>query len=514
MHRVNATQLVDSDSPREMLESSKRKVLILDDAHALWGGSIKSTWNEHRAAINALVAEASDRFILLAGYEDEVEEMFRHVNPGLSTRFPLASAFRFPPLSIAQLEQTLDNKVQEAGISLSPDAKSAALAVLRKAMVSPRFGNVSEVDALLHSAYFSRDKRCMADPHADPKVLEPEDFSKDWNRSGNAEQELELKKLFQDMVGCESVISELFGDARVAKKASARNLNPRDYISFNYVFVGAPGRPIYYSLQVTYPDRVPGTGKTTTARRMGEVFYQIGLLASAQVVECSVTDLIAEYVGQTGPKILNLFNSALGKVLFIDEAYRLYEGSTSSSSYSRDAVAEIVGALTSSRYQQKMVTILAGYSQEMDRLMDSNPGLRSRFNRTMVFPSLKPEQCVQLLLRLLESQRLDTSLIDLDDQDKAGDYFASLQRSEGWGNARDVHTLSREVSRIVLLCTDDDDDQLVVRIDHILKALTAMINTRGGRVPVPVDAQPKNAPPGWKGREWLEKRGYVERTYR
>lgn len=245
---------------------------------------------------------------------------------------------------------------------------------------------------------------------------------------------------------------------------------------------------------------------------MGKVFYHMGLLESAEVVECSVTDLIAEYVGQTGPKILNLFNSALGKVLFIDEAYRLFEASTSSTSYSRDAIAEIVGALTNPKFQQKMVIILAGYSQEMDRLMDSNPGLRSRFNRTMVFPSLKPEQCFQLLLTKLKNQGLDTSLIKGDDYTKATEYFDSLHRKDGWGNARDVDTLSKEVARMVLLQTDEDHALLVVRIDQILQALTAMINTRGARSPDSTTR--KNPTPGWSGREWLEKRGYVERTYR
>lgn len=243
VNKLSASQLITSDNPREMLEKSKGEVLILDDAQALWGGSMSSTWNSHHAAINAVVAEPSDRFILLVGYEDQVAEMFRHVNPGLSRMFPLASAFRFPSFSLSQLERTLDNKVQQAGVSLSPEAKSAALAVLRQTMVSPRFGSASEVDTLLHKAYFSRDKRSMGNSQVDAKVLEPQDFSKDWNRAMNAEQE--FASLFQDMVGCESIISELLDDARVTKKATARGLNPKDYISFNYVFVGAPGRPIY-----------------------------------------------------------------------------------------------------------------------------------------------------------------------------------------------------------------------------------------------------------------------------
>lgn len=242
-HTVNASRLINSDNPGEVLEDSEDKVLIIDDAHALWGGSLDSTWNKHKAAINAIVADTSTKFILLVGYEDELVDMFQHVNPGLARRFPLASAFRFPSLSISQLEQTLDKKLHALGITILPDARSAALADLRHAMVSPRFGNVSEVDSLLHKAYFARDKRCMNNPDADPMVLEPGDFSKDWDRHVDAERECE--KLFQDMVGCESVISELLDDTRVARRASARNLDPQSYISRHYVFAGPPGRSIH-----------------------------------------------------------------------------------------------------------------------------------------------------------------------------------------------------------------------------------------------------------------------------
>ena len=246
---------------------------------------------------------------------------------------------------------------------------------------------------------------------------------------------------------------------------------------------------------------------------MGKVFYHMGLLASAEVVECSVTDLIGEYIGQTGPKVLNLFSSAVGKVLFIDEAYRLHEGSTSSSSYARDATAEIVGALTNPKFQQKMIIILAGYSQEMDGLLGSNPGLRSRFNRTMTFPSLEPEQCVQLLVKSMEKQGLDTSMAGLaggESHSEACSVFASLQRAEGWGNARDVHTLSAQVFRTVLLHTDELNAPLIVAPDHVLGALKAMLKARGGRLPVNIERPA--APSDWRGREWLERRGYMLAT--
>ncbi|KAJ5827330.1 P-loop containing nucleoside triphosphate hydrolase protein [Penicillium robsamsonii] len=495
---VKASQLVESVDPLSELDKAKGRVVIIDDAQGLWGGSETGTYSEHRAAINALVAcvpneDTPDRIILLVGYEDEMVEMLRHVNPGLARRFPLASAFRFPGFSISQLEQLLEKRLQVTSIPYSPHARSAALAVLRHAMMSPQFGNASEVDTLLHKALFSLDKRCMDDPQSATLVLEPEDFSTDWNRVSDAEAVCE--RLFQDMVGCESVISELLEDTRVARKAAARNLDPHDYISFNYVFKGPPG-----------------TGKTTTARKMGQVFYSMGLLASAEVIECSVSNLIGEYIGHTGPKILNLFNKALGKVLFVDEAYRLYDRAGSGGSFSADAVAEIIGALTSPRFQQKMVIILAGYSEGMDRLLDSNPGLRSRFTRTMTFPSLDATRCIQLLLQLMQNQGLDIAMLRMFEKHPSEDLtnlFAALVRCNGWGNARDIHTLSGYIFRMVLLNTDDANEPLVATMDHLESSIGKMITSRGGRLPVKVRSKPVIVPPpGWNGREWLERRGY------
>jgi len=91
---------------------------------------------------------------------------------------------------------------------------------------------------------------------------------------------------------------------------------------------------------------VIGTGKTTTARKMGQVYYDMGFLSSAEVVECSASDLVGEYVGQTGPKTRNLFEKAIGKVLFVDEAYRLSQGH-----FAQEAIDEVVGLMTNEKFK-------------------------------------------------------------------------------------------------------------------------------------------------------------------
>lgn len=213
---------------------------------------------------------------------------------------------------------------------------------------------------------------------------------------------------------------------------------------------------------------------------MGQIFYHMGLLATAEVVESSVTDLIGQDVGQIGPKGLDLFEKALGKVLFIDEAYQLLEGS---SHFSKDAVGEIVGALTNPQFQQNIVIILAGYSREMDSLIASNPGLRSRFKRVMTFDGLTGVQCAQLLVQNLARQGLDTADLGIPQYEthrEICDLFKSLSKLDDWGNARDVNTLSENIFRAVLLATTDAKSSMVVTVGVVVEALRALVTLRRG----------------------------------
>lgn len=111
----------------------------------------------------------------------------------------------------------------------------------------------------------------------------------------------------------------------------------------------------------------------------------MGFLASADVIEASATDLIGQYLGQTGPKTQTLLEKALGKVLLIDEAYRLGEGQ-----FAKEAMDEIVDCITKPKYYQKLIIILAGYDTDINRLMAMNPGLTSRFPESIEFHGLRP----------------------------------------------------------------------------------------------------------------------------
>jgi hypothetical protein len=180
------------------------------------------------------------------------------------------------------------------------------------------------------------------------------------------------------------------------------------------------------------------------AEKMGQIFYEMGFLATKDVERCSTTNIIGEYVGHTGPKTQKVFEKALGRVLFIDEAYRLAD-----SSFGRDALAEVTTILTLPQYKNKMVTILAGYDDEIDRLMAVNPGLTSRFPEVINFPSMSPEHCWELLFRRVTAFQESIDVSPVKDNGEAAKrlcpIFAKLSLLPGWGNGRDVETLSENI---------------------------------------------------------------------
>ncbi len=249
---------------------------------------------------------------------------------------------------------------------------------------------------------------------------------------------------------------------------------------------------------------IAGTGKTSTARRMGKVFYDMGLLAKAEVIECSSTDLVGQYVGQTGPKTQKILEKALGKVLLIDEAYRLAEGQ-----FGKEATDELVDCLTKPKFAQKLIVILAGYDQDINRLMSMNPGLTSRFSEAISFEQLTPEQCLRLFQTCLKSKKkLDSMAVQTPSpqfQITLLNLFRRLAALPSWGNARDIQTLARTVTGRVL-ATTTEDSKLMITENLMLSVINSTVSEREHRgsahnpalaaaLPVQLPPEPMVCPP-------------------
>ncbi|KAI0442324.1 P-loop containing nucleoside triphosphate hydrolase protein [Xylaria telfairii] len=454
---------------KAILEATKGKVLIIDEAYMLASGTDTGGTSDpyKTAVIDTIVAEVQststeDRCVLLLGYQGQMEDMFQKVNPGLARRFPMASAFVFEDYDDSALRSILDLKLKQQGFRAGEAAKQACISVLGRARNRPNFGNAGEVDIILDQAKERQQKRLSESIGSTKRdFLEPQDIDPDFNRLDQAATNIQA--LFKGVVGCEDVIQQLEGyqqEVLNMKQLGFSDSEIRLQIPFGLLFRGPPG-----------------TGKTSTARRMGKVYYDLGLLTEARVIECSATDIIGQYIGQTGPKVQKKFDEALGRVLFVDEAYRLAEGH-----FAKEAMDEIVDCLTKERYQNKILVILAGYDNDINRLMNQNPGLTSRFPETVSFYHMPPRHCRDLLLQCLSMNKLDTTELEVSPtlDGKLLDLFGQLARTPSWGNARDVQTLSKKIFGKTIK-TKTKNPTKVVTEAAVLDAMNKMIEERSNR---------------------------------
>lgn len=181
---------------------------------------------------------------------------------------------------------------------------------------------------------------------------------------------------------------------------------------------------------------------------MGKVYYDMGFLSTDEVIECSASDLIGQYVGQTGPKTKTQLERGLGKVLFIDEAYRLAEGQ-----YATEAVNELIYLLTTPRYSGKMIVILGGYTADMNKLMNVRPGLSGRFPEEIEFSNIPTHECIAILSKELKDKKISAAFLD-DPKNRVYKNlvarFRMLAMLPSWSNARDVKALAKEMAAAAL----------------------------------------------------------------
>ncbi|KAM3565705.1 hypothetical protein MY1884_000014 [Beauveria asiatica] len=469
-----------------ILASTVGKVLVIDEAYGLSDGGASqggSSSNPFKSAVvDTIVATVhstvgDDRCVLLLGYRDQMEEMLQNVNPGLSRRFPLSSAFTFEDFSQPELSSILDLKLENQGFGATPKAKQVVLEMLDRARNRPNFGNAGEVDILLNEAKSRHQKRLTAGMTARTSTLEALDFDENYERHERAETNVE--QLFNDTIGCERLVATLQGYQETARTTKALGLDPKEQIPFTFLFRGPPG-----------------TGKSTTARKMGKVFYDAGFLSDATVHDCSASDLVGQYVGQTGPKVRQLLDKALGAVLLIDEAYRLREGD-----FAKEALDELVDAITKDRYRKRLIIILAGYEHDINGLLAVNPGLTSRFPEVIDFRSLDSIECFDLLAKKLIKKKTDLEAngsahmhVDCLEQPSAefqADVYAlfeCLSAQASWGNARDIETLANAVFQAAMKAASKLEKVMLTVSETFVRAeLEKMANERQSRSSVPAE---------------------------
>ena len=180
----------------------------------------------------------------------------------------------------------------------------------------------------------------------------------------------------------------------------------------------------------------PGTGKTTVARLVAQILYNLKYIKQNKLLEVSSKDLVAEYVGQTAPKTMAVVEKALGGVLFVDEAYSLASGSGQGNSYNEEAIATLIQAMENNR--DNLVVIFAGYTKEMQAFLDSNSGIVSRIGYTLEFDDYTEDELIQIFKNMIEKAGFEISKEAIE---KTRNIIKNYKDSKNFGNARFVRNL-------------------------------------------------------------------------
>ncbi|WP_433473409.1 AAA family ATPase [Spirillospora sp. CA-142024] len=390
-----------------LVDSALGGVLFIDEAYSLVNSAEGQPDRFGDEAVQTLLKRAEDDrdnlVIILAGYDAQMAELLDS-NPGLASRF--GTRVHFPSYRPSELLQIADYHTGLREDRLDAEARGRLAArfdeVERRGIIDD-LGNGRFVRSLTEAAARARDVRVVeavsssgepARPTAaDLVTVRAEDvetaFAEVTERFRGYTETPTLDEALASldmMIGLEPVkrqVREIAAQLQVARMRHEQGLVTRPPTR-HFVFTGPPG-----------------TGKTTVARVLGRIFAAVGLLARPEVVEAQRADLVGEHLGATALKTNKIVDSALGGVLFVDEAYALSNaGYSGGDAFGAEAVQTLLKRAEDDR--DRLVIILAGYDADMGRFLSSNPGLASRFDVRVDFPSYGPDELLRIAQLIAE----------------------------------------------------------------------------------------------------------------
>ena len=437
-------------------------ILFVDEAYTLAPQSASGERDNLGAqALEKLMKRMEDdrgKFVVIAaGYLMEMDNLFR-MNPGFRSRFNYF--LNIEDYKPDELYQILCSFAKEKKYIIASEAE-AVLCKMIKEMYDTRdknFANGRTIRTLFDQICKKQAERLES--HGPQSLTDeqfmtilPEDVPYEAPQTVNYQDC--LKKL-DGMVGLTAVKQEISNLAAFINLQIQRG-ETNKFQGKHYVFTGNPG-----------------TGKTTVARIMAEVLKVLGVVQRGQLVEADRSKLVAGFSGQTAIKTNQLIDSAMGGVLFIDEAYTLK--SNENDSFGSEAIDTLLKRLEDDR--GKFVCIVAGYTEQMHDFIDSNPGLKSRFTQTLHFEDYNPDELSEIFCHMAAAQHME---IEENATPAVHRMFEQLylRRDKNFGNARDVRrifdqTMERQGQRLMTHMNETTDEKEL----HLIKLEDLPAETR------------------------------------
>ncbi len=410
-----------------LCDKAKGGILFVDEAYTLAPVSASGDRDAQGAqALEKLMKRMEDdrgQFIVIAaGYRTEMENLFR-VNPGFRSRFNYFLDIK--DYSPAELYQIMQVFAKQKKYIFSPDAEVLTQKMIKE-MYDSRdkdFANGRTMRTLFDQICKKQAQRLQglnisAMSNEELMTIHQEDIPYDAPQTVSADDC--LKKL-DGLVGLSGVKKEIANLTAFLNLQIARG-ETNTFQGKHYVFTGNPG-----------------TGKTTVARIMADIFKTLGVVARGQLVEADRSKLVAGFSGQTAIKTNQLVDQAMGGVLFIDEAYTLK--SSDGDTFGAEAIDTLLKRLEDDR--GKFICIVAGYTDQMHDFIDTNPGLKSRFTQTIHFDDYTPDELTEIFLKLAAGKNFT---IDEDTKAAIHRLFEQLylRRDKNFGNAREARRIFNE----------------------------------------------------------------------
>lgn len=383
---------------KEMIRKAKGGILFIDEAYSL-ARKAEDSKDFGKEAIEVLIKEMTsqpDFAVICAGYPDEMK-YFIESNPGLKSRFNMF--YEFPDYVPQELMQIAEHVAQKRNIIIAPYAKEFLYTKIVEFYRGrdKSFGNARLVFSLMDEAKMNMALRLMKVPDINRLSAEEistvtlEDFQRIFGVKSKKiadipiDEELlrdSLQELHQ-MIGLNSVKQEVDDLVKLVRFYKEIGKDIRNTFSLHTIFTGNPG-----------------TGKTTVARILAKIYKGLGILERGHLVETDRQKLVAMYSGQTAEKTNQIIEQSMGGVLFIDEAYALYQGP--GDTFGKEAIDTLLKRMEDHRGE--FIVIVAGYPDNMEYFISTNPGLKSRFDRTLFFEDYKPEELLEIAIDILKKE--------------------------------------------------------------------------------------------------------------